>query len=70
VADPIIPNPFDLVDDETLYQMQVSLEYGCLRSRAAVRDPHKSYICSLGKILTEQANQRGSKKPVFPNPPP
>jgi hypothetical protein len=66
---PPLPNPFDAVDDETLYQMQVSLTYGCLRSRGAVQKKHREFICSLGQILKAQADQRPSKKPNFPFPP-
>jgi len=66
---PIIPNPFDLVDDDTLFQMQVALEYGCLRSKQTVTQPHKNYICSLGQVLKSQADARGNKSPQFPFPP-
>lgn len=66
---PPLPNPFDDVDDETLYQMQVALTYSCLRSRGAVRKPHREFICSLGQILQAQADKRPSKKPKFPFPP-
>lgn len=66
---PPLPNPFDDVDDETLYQMQVALTYSCLRSRGAVRKPHKEFICSLGQILQKQASQRPSKQAHFPFPP-
>lgn len=70
MATPIIPNPFDLVTDDELFQMQVAIEYGCLRSRAAINDRHKSHICGLGEILRQEADARGSKKPDFPFPPP
>ena len=64
-----IPNPFDDVDDETLYQMQVSLEYGCLRSKAILTKQHKTYVCALNELLRQQAKERGSKSPTFPFPP-
>jgi hypothetical protein len=65
-----IPNPFDDVDDEELYSMQVALEYGCLRSKAAVSKKNKKHVCALSTILEGQATQRGSRKPQFPFPPP
>lgn len=70
MAIPELPNPFDDVSDETLYQMQVALTYGCLRSRTALKKEHKTYVCSLLRILNEQATARPSRKPAFPFPPP
>jgi hypothetical protein len=66
---PPLPNPFDSVDDETLYQMQVALTYSCLRSRGAVQKKHRQFVCSLGQILEAQANARPSRRAQFPFPP-
>lgn len=66
---PPLPNPFNGVSNEDLLQMQIALEYSCLRSRAAQRKPHRDYICGLGQILQDQAKKRGSKEPNFPYPP-
>jgi hypothetical protein len=65
-----IPNPFNDVSNDTLYWMQVALTYSCLRSKADERKPHHAQVCALQKILSQQADARGSKKPQFPNPPP
>lgn len=70
MAVPILPNPFDGVSDEELFQMQVALTYGCLRSKSAIRQPHKKYVCALQRILDQQASARPSEKPHFPYPPP
>jgi len=71
VSEPLpLPNPFDDVSDEDLYEMQVSLTYGCLRSKAAIDKRHKKYVCALQTILDQQALDRGSARPHFPYPPP
>ena len=67
---PELPNPFNDVSDETLYQMQIALTYACLRSRVALKKEHKTYVCNLQRILNQQATDRPSKKPDFPSPPP
>lgn len=68
-AIPPLPNPFDGVDDDRLYEMQVALTYGCLRSKAALHLPNKRVICELLSLLEGQARQRPSKMPRFPFPP-
>ena len=69
MAIPELPNPFNDVPDETLYQMQVALTYGCLRSRQSLKKEHKTYVCNLLRILNQQATDRPSRKPDFPFPP-
>lgn len=69
MAIPELPNPFNDVSDAELFQMQVSLTYGCLRSKAVLKKEHKTYICSLMRILNQQATDRPSQRPNFPYPP-
>lgn len=66
---PPLPNPFDDVDDDTLYEMQIALTYGCLRSKSSINKRHVKYVCALQRILDAQATQRPSRKPDFPFPP-
>jgi len=64
------PNPFDDFTEAELYGMQIAITYGCLRSKTDERQPHHKYICSLQRIIDDEATKRGYKKPVFPHPPP
>lgn len=64
-----LPNPFDSVPDELLYDMQVALTFSCLKSKASMAQEHKKYVCALLAILEDQARKRPSKMPHFPFPP-
>lgn len=66
---PPLPNPFNDVQDELLYDMMTALTFSCLKSKASMAQEHKKYVCALLAILEDQARKRPAPIPRFPFPP-
>jgi hypothetical protein len=61
-----IPNPFDGVPSDVIFDQAIALELACGRNKAVTRDKHRTKVCALAGILNLELSNRGHPVPTPP----
>lgn len=55
-----------LLPAETLYRAQLALAIACGRSKSALRNKHRTYLCTLFQVLLAESARRHAPAPTSP----
>lgn len=59
-------NPLSQLTDQQLFDTQLTLILLCQRSKSALRQRHRTFVCGLTSILQLEADNRGKPSPQWP----
>jgi hypothetical protein len=55
-----------LLSNDQLYRAQLALAIACGRSKSALRNKHRTYLCTLFQVLLAESSRRHQAPPASP----